>query len=80
MYPKAISVYPQTNYMLKVQFDNGETRMFDVKPYIRGEWFGELRNPEVFAGVKVEGLSIAWPDGQDIAQDCLFVNSVPLEQ
>lgn len=76
IYPKAIKVKPLPDYKLKVGFDNGEERVFDVKPYIKGEWFSELLDLEVFNAVKVEGLSVAWPDGQDIAPDCLYVNAV----
>ena len=76
IYPKAVEVKPLPDYQLLVGFDNGEKRIFDVKPYLRGEWFSELLDPEVFNAVRVEGLSVAWPDGQDIAPDCLYVNAV----
>ena len=74
IYPKAVEVTPLPDYRLKVLFDNGERRSFDVKPYIKGEWFSELLDPKVFNAVRVDGLSVAWPDGQDIAPDCLYVN------
>ena len=77
-YPKAKDVKPLDDYCILVDFDNGEQRLFDVKPYIKGEWFSELADPEIFSAVRVEGLSVAWPDGQDIAPDCLYVNSVVL--
>ena len=34
--PTANSVKAKENYMLEVTFDNGETKAFDVKPYIKG--------------------------------------------
>ena len=77
-YPKAVAVAPLENYRLSVCFDNGEQRIFDVKPYLHGEWFSELLDKSVFKTVKVEGLSVAWADGQDIAPDCLYKNSVPI--
>lgn len=43
--PTAIQVTPLKNYCLKIIFDNGEIKCFDVKPYIRGEWYGELYDP-----------------------------------
>ena len=75
IYPRAIEVKPLPDYRLRVGFDNGENRIFDVKPYLKGEWFSELLDERVFNAVKVEGLSVAWPDGQDIAPDCLYVNA-----
>lgn len=76
IYPKATDVIPMPDYQLKVTFDNGEQRIFDVKPYIRGDWFSELLDLNVFNAVKVDGLSVAWPDGQDIAPDCLYINAI----
>ena len=78
IYPKAIEVEPMPDYKIKVGFDNGEKRLFDVKPYIRGEWFSELLDLEVFNAVRVDGLSVAWPEGQDIAPDCPYVNGVAI--
>ena len=76
LYPKAISVRPLANYQIEVVFSNGEKGIFDVTPYIHGDWFGELADERVFRTVHVEGLSVAWEDGQDIAPDCLYANSV----
>jgi len=76
LYPQAINVTPLSGYKLLVAFDNGENRVFDVNPYLRGDWFSELRDANVFNAVTVSGYSVAWPDGQDIAPDCLYVNSV----
>ena len=76
IYPKATEVTPLADYKLRVRFDNGEERIFDVMPYIKGDWFSELLDPEVFNAVRIDGLSVAWPDGQDIAPDCLYLNAV----
>ena len=80
IYPQAVAVKPLPDFMLHVEFNNGEQRLFDVKPYLRGEWFSQLRNVDVFNAVKVEGLSVAWPDGQDIAPDCLYCNGIQLNE
>lgn len=76
--PRAIDVSPMEDYKLLVTFDNRERRIFDVAPYIKGSWFGQLRNRDVFDKVHVGGLSIEWPDGQDICPDRLYEDSVPL--
>ena len=76
LYPKALSVQPLANYHIEVVFSNGEKGIFDLTPYIHGDWFGELADERMFRTVHVEGLSVAWEDGQDIAPDCLYANSV----
>ena len=47
--PTAISVTVQKDYTLKVIFNNGETKIFDVKPYIKGSWYSQLKNFSYFS-------------------------------
>ena len=76
--PLAIDVQPQLNYMLLVTFDNDEKRLFDCKPYLEFKGFEELRSIPLFNTVKVAGLSVEWPRGQDICPDDLYDNSRPI--
>lgn len=75
MRPKALEVKPLENYILKIKFDNGEIKKFDVKPYLNHKAFIELKNPEMFKTVKIAGLSIEWKNGADICPDELYNNS-----
>lgn len=70
--PTAIWVKANDDYTLNVEFDNGEKKRFDVRPYIRGEWYGQLDNMEYFKQVRVDGFTVIWPDGQDICPDELY--------
>lgn len=74
--PYAIAVRPLDNYRLSILFSNNENRIFDVKPYIRGAWFGELSDEEIFRKVRIGRLSVEWPNGQDICPDELYYDSV----
>ena len=75
MRPKAISVKPMENYTLLVEFNNGEKRIFDVKPYLKFKAFEEIKDKDVFKSVKIAGLSIEWDNGADICPDELYNNS-----
>lgn len=70
--PTAIRVIPQDNYLLQITFDNGETKVFDVKPYITGDWYGKLRDPVYFRMVQPDGFTVTWPEGQDLCPDELY--------
>lgn len=50
-------------------------KLFDVKPYIKGSWFGKLNNESYFKTVKANGYNIEWLDGQDICPDDLYFNA-----
>ena len=76
--PTAISVTVQKDYTLKVIFNNGETKIFDVKPYIKGSWYSRLKDFSYFSLAKADGFTVIWPDGQDICPDELYYNSMPI--
>ena len=44
MRPKAIDVKPLEDYMLLVIFENGEKKIFDVKPYLTHKAFEQLND------------------------------------
>ena len=70
--PTAVSVMPNDDYIISVKFDNGEEKKFDVKPYIKGDWYGRLRDTSYFKAVTTDGYTVIWPDGQDICPDELY--------
>ena len=75
--PIVKNVQPLEHYQILVTYETGERRVFDVKPYISGDWFGELADRRVFQSVHPCGTTVAWEDGQDIAPHELYENSVP---
>ena len=77
--PTAVGVKAEENYILRIVFDNGETKLFDVKPYIRGEWYGKLADKAYFQSVRTDGFTVVWPEGQDLCPDELYNNSEPVE-
>jgi hypothetical protein len=54
-------------HALSLGFDDGTRRTIDFEPILRGELYGPLRDPQVFALVKVDSLAgtIVWPNGAD---------------
>lgn len=75
MRPKAIDAKVLKNYEIEVLFDNGEKRIFDVKPYFKFKIFEELKDIKKFKSLKISGLSIEWENGADICPDELYNNS-----
>ncbi len=72
--PKIIKVQPRDNFFIYLEYETGEKKFFDVKPYIKGNWYGKLGDPRFFTTVHIieNGDGIAWGDGQDIAPDELY--------
>lgn len=76
--PRVLTAKPLNNYKLFLSFDTGEQRIFDVRPYINGDWYGKLIDPSVFATAHVSGHTVEWSGGQDIAPHELYDLSVPV--
>jgi hypothetical protein len=76
--PKLLSVEPYENYTLLLSYETGEIKLFDVKPYITGDWYSELFSTEYFNTVHTirDGKGIEWGNGQDIAPHELYELSV----
>ncbi len=76
MYKAVIKVIPIENYQLNLTFENGENKIFDVKPYLHLGIFKELKNLEMFNTVKVSFDTIEWQNQADIDPETLYEDSV----
>jgi hypothetical protein len=76
---KVTAVKTLDDYRLKLSFNTGETRVFDVRPYLSKGIFTELRDPSYFRSVRLAFGTIAWPNEQDFGPESLYVESRPLE-
>jgi hypothetical protein len=77
MNPKVKSVCALENYEIEVAFENGESRKFDVKPYLGRGIFGRLRDLTVFRAPRVVAGSVEWPGGLDLSYDTLYLEGKP---
>lgn len=77
--PKLKEVIPLEQFKLKLTYETGEVKLFDVSPYIKGSWYGELKDEKYFCTVHLlpGGTGIEWENGQDIAPHELYELSVP---
>ena len=76
--PKVTEVTPLKDYKVALTFSTGESRLFDVMPYISGDWYGKLIDEDYFNSVHVAERTIEWAGGQDIAPHELYELSEPL--
>ena len=77
MNPRVKDVKPNPDYTLTLVFDNGEQRVFDVKPYLDKGIFQELKDLKFFNTVRPFLGSVEWPNGQDFCPDTLYLDGKP---
>jgi len=79
MNPYVKHVRPLEDYQLEVIFENGEHRIFDVKPYLQRGVFVRLQNRAAFQAARVVAGSVEWPGELDLSYDTLYLESRPLD-
>jgi hypothetical protein len=72
MTPRVKKVKPKNDYILEVDFTNGEKKFFDVKPYLNKGSFIELKDLSFFNTVKVIDGAVQWLHEQDLSPDTLY--------
>ena len=78
MNPYVKQVRPLEDYELELIFENGEQRIFDVKPYLKRGVFVRLQNRATFLqAVRVVAGSVEWPGELDLSYDTLYLESQP---
>lgn len=79
MNPKIVLVEPRDNATLRVTFANGETRLFDVGPYLDKGVFRELADVHYFRQVRAAARYVHWPHEQDLSADTLYLRGTPVD-
>jgi hypothetical protein len=69
-------VEPLSNHCLKISFNTGDVKVFDVKPYLNKGIFGKLRDPALFNQAYVAYDTVCWPGNLDIAPETLFIRGI----
>ncbi|GHV20675.1 hypothetical protein FACS189494_04920 [Spirochaetia bacterium] len=75
MYLSVNKVKPLHDYKLELTFENNETKIFDVKPYLDTGLFKTLKDENFFKRVKVSYDTIEWPNGIDLDPEILYEKS-----
>lgn len=82
MFHKVKAVVPLPDLRLNVQFSDGTTKLYDVKPLLdRIPAFKALESPELFESVEVDvgGYGVVWNDDLDLSCDELWENGALAE-
>lgn len=75
MYLSIKEVKPVKDYLLHLTFENGENRLFDMKPYLNIGIFTELKNISMFNTVHISFDSIEWNNEADLDPEFLYKES-----
>jgi len=71
-------VKPKEDYTLHITFENGEKRLFDMKPYLDFGIFKDLKDINLFNTVHKSFDTIEWDNEADIDPEILYEQSLPI--
>src|SRR2546423_12646919 len=59
-------------FIIAMRFNDGTEKHIDISQWFKGPVFKALKDPKFFAKFFVEGGTLAWPNGVDIAPEALY--------
>ncbi|MBI5593070.1 MAG: DUF2442 domain-containing protein [Deltaproteobacteria bacterium] len=70
---EVIDIKYRGEYVYSIKFDDGVEGDIDFSEYLtKGPVFQALKDSKVFSKAMVEGGTISWPNGVDIAPETLY--------
>jgi hypothetical protein len=64
-----------SGFIVSTRFDDGTEKHIDVSQWFKGPVFEPLKDPKLFQKFFIEGGTLAWPNGVDIAPEALYASA-----
>ena len=77
---RVVNVSPLENYELLLEFNNGEKRIKDIKPYLDKGIFSKLKDKKFFEKVKISFGTVSWNSEIDLDPENLYDTSKKIDQ
>ena len=72
MYPAIVNVKPDDDYVLYLEFDNGEQGWMDMKPFINYGVFQKIKDRSMFQQVRINFDTVEWDCGVDLDPEYVY--------
>jgi len=67
------------DYNILISFENGEQKVFDLKPYLDYPVFQALKNKDQLNAFQIVDGTIEWDCGADLSPDTFYLESKPVK-
>ncbi|MDQ7825691.1 MAG: DUF2442 domain-containing protein [Candidatus Eremiobacteraeota bacterium] len=72
MYSPVTKAIPSDDYVLFVEFENGESGSLDLKPFLEFGIFRRIKDPDAFKKVRVAFDTVEWECGADLDPEYVY--------
>jgi hypothetical protein len=73
--PAVVHAHYQGDFKIRLVFNDGVAGTVDFTDWLAGPVFEPLKEPEYFARFFIDGGTVAWPNGADIAPETLHARA-----
>ena len=70
--PSVVRAQHAGGYLVRLWFNDGSDGTVDFGPWLTGPIFEPLKNAAYFGQFFLDGGTVAWPNGADIAPETLY--------
>ena len=79
--PDILGVKALDNYLIYLKFETNEEKIYDMKKLINeNKFYNKLKDKDYFKDVKIRGDSIEWENGEDVAPENLYYDSINIDE
>ena len=79
--PDILGVKALDNYLIYLKFETNEEKIYDMKKLINeNKFYNKLKDKDYFKDVKIRGDSIEWENGEDVAPENLYYDSININE
>ena len=70
--PSVIKAKYCGEYRIQLIFSDGLEKTVDFREWLEGPIFEPLKNPDYFRSFFLDGGTVVWPNGADVAPEALY--------
>ena len=70
--PNVVRAEYEAKFRIRLTFNDGLEASVDFHPWLTGPVFQPLKQPAYFRKFFVDGGTVAWPNGADVAPETLY--------
>ena len=79
--PKIVEAKILKDYYMYLRYDTGEEKVYNMEDLIQNcKFYKNLKDKEKFKKFKIVGDTIEWENGEDVAPEKLYQDSISLEE
>ena len=73
--PSVMRAEYRGGYRIHVTFNDGKSGTIDFAPWLEGPVFEPLKDTEYFQRFFLDGGTVSWPNGADVAPETLYAQA-----